>query len=253
MPIASILIPVHNREDLVARTLDSALAQTVRDIEVVVVDNCSTDGTWAVLQKYAAQDARVRIARNESNVGPVRNWRRCVELARAPYAKLLFSDDLIAPSFLERTLPAILSPECGLVFTSAHIGQQPWQGSVSYRSFLDDTRMTREIFVRTALRVNGFAPNSPGAAIFRTADLAANILTELPGVAGYDFAATGAGVDWLIYLLTALRYPTVGYVSEPLANFHAHSGSISIINLDGQVTTGYALAKQWFMANVPGA
>jgi glycosyltransferase involved in cell wall biosynthesis len=253
MPIASILVPVYNRAHLVERTIQSALAQTVQDIEVVVVDNCSTDDTYAVCQRIAAADPRVKVFRNETNIGPVRNWQRCAQLATAPYAKILFSDDLMAPAFIERTLPYMLQKDCSLVFTPAIVGAEDWQGQLHYRNFMDDTRIGRDLFVRAAVRMGGFfTPVSPGAALFRTSDLRRFIVTELPGVQGYDFSATGAGVDWLIYGLTAMQYPWVGYVNDALVYFHQHAGSISISNENNLVPQGYALAQQWFLSQVKG-
>lgn len=253
MPLASLLVPVYNRAHLVERTLRSALAQTVTDIEVVVVDNCSTDDTFAVCSRIAAEDPRVKVHRNDSNVGPVRNWQRCAALASAPYAKILFSDDLVAPKFIERTLPMMLDPECSLVFTPAIVGEEDWKGTLHYRNFLEDTRIGRDLFVRAAVRMGGFfTPVSPGAALFRTSDLRRFILSELPGIDHYDFAANGAGVDWLIYGLTAMQYPHVGYVHDPLVYFHQHAGSISIHNEGNLVPQGYALAQQWFLQRVPG-
>jgi glycosyltransferase involved in cell wall biosynthesis len=252
MSIASILIPVYNREGLIGRTLQAAMAQTVQDIEIIVVDNQSTDRTFDVVAALAESDKRVRLYRNEENLGPVRNWIRCVEYATAPYAKILFSDDLIAPAYLERTLPHIITPECGLVYTPAIVGQQDWQGGVQYRAFASDCKFARDYFVRAATHLEHFTPVSPGAALLRTSDLRKHILTELPGVQGYDFARYGAGVDWLIYTLTALNYNYVAYVAEPLVYFHAHGGSISIHNEDNQVPMGYALAKKWLTMAVKG-
>ncbi len=67
MPVASILIPVFNREELVQRAIQSALAQTLSDIEVIVVDNASTDSTWEVVQGLAGTDRRIHAYRNETN------------------------------------------------------------------------------------------------------------------------------------------------------------------------------------------
>lgn len=252
MPIASILVPVYNRQDLIGRTLQSALAQTVQDIEIVVVDNHSNDGTFDVVAALAESDRRIRLFRNAENLGPVRNWIECVRLATSPFSKILFSDDLIAPTYLERTLPQLLNPQCGLVYTTALIGRKDWTGSVHYRAFIGDCRIARDAFVRLATNLEHLTPDSPGAALFRTADLRKNILTELPGTVGYDFARYGAGVDWLIYPLTALGYEHVAYVDAPLAYFHAHEGSISIHNEGNQVPMGYAMAKQWLRQRVKG-
>jgi len=252
MPIASILIPVYNRENLIGRTLKSALAQTVTDIEIVVVDNQSTDRTFDVVAAMAEHDKRIRLFRNDTNLGPVRNWIQCAAHASAAYSKILFSDDLIAPTFLERTLPHLISPQCGLVYTPAMVGHADWTGAVHYRAFLNDTKFARDHFIRMATNMEHFTPVSPGAALFRTVDLRKHILTELPGTEGYDFAATGAGVDWLIYTLTALNYEHVAYVDAPLTYFHAHAGSISINNENNLVPMGYAMAKQWLRLTLKG-
>ena len=56
----SILVPVYNREDLIGQTLNSALNQTYKNIEIIVVDNSSTDNTWEVVQSYEKQDSRIK-------------------------------------------------------------------------------------------------------------------------------------------------------------------------------------------------
>src|SRR5579872_5687154 len=95
-PLVSIIVPVYNRRRLLAECLESALDQTWRDMEVVVVDNASTDGTWDVCRAFARADSRVRIFRNPENIGPVRNWQRCFREAEGRFGKLLFSEDVLS-------------------------------------------------------------------------------------------------------------------------------------------------------------
>jgi hypothetical protein len=82
--------------------------------------------------------------------------------------------------------------------------------------------------------------------LFRRADLLQSLRTHLDGVADYDFSATGSGVDWLAYLLTARRYPRVAFEPEPLAFFRAHPGSLTIGDRSGHVWRGYELAARWY-------
>lgn len=118
----SILIPVYNREKLIAETIESALAQAYENFEIIIVDNASTDKTWEILEHYSNQDWRVKIFRNETNIGPVRNWMRCVDEATGFYGKILWSDDLIAPTFLEKTIPFLeTNKEVGFVYTGTEI------------------------------------------------------------------------------------------------------------------------------------
>jgi glycosyltransferase involved in cell wall biosynthesis len=99
---ASVLIPVFNRRDLVGRAIESALRQGIPDLDVVVVDNHSDDGTWEVLQSYS--DPRVRLLRNESNIGLFGNFNRCAQEIRRPYALFLCSDDRLEAGFLGRAI-----------------------------------------------------------------------------------------------------------------------------------------------------
>ena len=89
LPLVTIHIPSYNRKALLIPCIESALAQTFTDIEIVIVDNASTDGAWEVCQEFAARDSRVRIFQNEANLGPGFNGLRCLAESRGQYAKIL--------------------------------------------------------------------------------------------------------------------------------------------------------------------
>jgi hypothetical protein len=173
---------------------------------------------------------------------------RGLELARAPYGKLLFSDDLLHPTFIERLLPALIDPKTAFAIGATVIGDKPWKGRTCFRLFEDPTRVTRSVYEAISLGSIHALPVSPGAGLFRTADLRASLRLELPGVRDYDFAETGAGVDWMVYLLTLLRYERAFVHPDTLAFFRSHSGSITIENRGGRVMRGYELASAWFNA-----
>ncbi len=97
-PICTIAIPVYNRYDIISNALDSSLSQGIENIEILVIDNCSTDGTWEVLQSYT--DRRLRIIRNQSNVGLFGNFNRCLSLAKGKYLRILCSDDRLIKNCL---------------------------------------------------------------------------------------------------------------------------------------------------------
>lgn len=102
MPLCTIAIPVYNRATLIHAALASALAQDMDDLEILVVDNASTDGTWEALQHY--DDPRLRLVRNESNVGLFGNFNRCLELAQGDYLRFLCSDDRLSPDCLREEI-----------------------------------------------------------------------------------------------------------------------------------------------------
>jgi glycosyltransferase involved in cell wall biosynthesis len=99
MPHVSVMIPVFNHARFIGRTIESVLNQQFQDIDVVVVDDTSTDNSFEVATRYCA-DPRVRCVRNERNLGVAKNWNRCLELARGPLVMVLGSDDLIDPDHL---------------------------------------------------------------------------------------------------------------------------------------------------------
>jgi GT2 family glycosyltransferase len=96
-PQFSVVVPVYNREKLVGPCIDSVLAQTFTDYELIVVDDGSTDGTPEVLRSYAT---RIRTVRQE-NCGPEVARDRGIRMARGEYVALLDSDDLLWPHALE--------------------------------------------------------------------------------------------------------------------------------------------------------
>jgi len=114
---------VYNGEKYVAQSLESLLAQTFTDFELLVVDNASTDRTDEICRSFAARDARVRYVRNERNIGGGPNWNRTFELASpAPYFKWAAHDDLHAPRFLERCIEVLdRDPSVVLAFTEANL------------------------------------------------------------------------------------------------------------------------------------
>lgn len=110
----SVCIPTYNGSEYLRACLDSVMAQTLADFEVLVVDDTSSDNSVAIAEEYAAADPRVRVVKNERNLGLVGNWNRCIELACGEWIKFVFQDDLIEPDCLEKML-AVARPEIGIV------------------------------------------------------------------------------------------------------------------------------------------
>jgi glycosyltransferase involved in cell wall biosynthesis len=106
-PLVSIGVPVYNGENYLATALDSILAQTCQDFEIVITDNASTDSTPEICEQYAQRDERVRYFRNDTNIGSTRNFNRSCHLARGQYFKWLAHDDFCAPNFLERCIDVL--------------------------------------------------------------------------------------------------------------------------------------------------
>lgn len=247
MPKVSILIPVYNRENLIGECIQSALDQSVTDFEVIITDNASTDRTWEICMQYAVKDKRIKIFRNETNIGPVRNWLRCVQEAQGEIGKILFSDDLMLPQFLEYTLPYIMNNEVAFVATAAIIGELPSNGTVYCPNPIGKQQLTVTHYLN--LLLEGSVHYSPGAAIFRMKDIRANLLVTIPTQIPRDFSVNGAGPDVMLYALTALNYHQVILLPQAMVFFRAHSDSFTILNNENQVSSGYHAAISWFCKN----
>ncbi len=244
----SILIPVYNREKLIEETVKSALNQTYENIEVIIVDNKSTDNTWQELEKLASEDERIKIFQNETNIGPVRNWKQCIDEANGEYGKILWSDDLIAPTFLEKTVHFLENKDVGFVFTGTEIFIDGTDKKSS-NYFIGENGIYESKKYIDGVLFDGGYPVSPGCAMFRLKDLKKNLLVDIPNKVNSDFSMHAIGNDLLIFLLTSHQYKNFAFVNEKLSFFRAHKGSISVESNDGKLSLHYNLAKAYFAEN----
>lgn len=102
MPAITVGLPVYNAERYLRGAIDSVLAQTYQDFELIVADNASTDSTLEIARSVAASDARVRVLTSEANRGLSWNWNRLVLLSRGRYFRWACYDDELTPTLLER-------------------------------------------------------------------------------------------------------------------------------------------------------
>lgn len=131
-PRVSVGLAVYNGENFIAPALESILSQTLRDLEVVVSDNASTDRTAEICRAYASRDSRIRYTRNDVNIGSTRNFNRVFELSRGEYFKWAAHDDLVAPEFLEECVGVLdANPDVVLCHTGTSIIDV--QGNVTRR------------------------------------------------------------------------------------------------------------------------
>lgn len=112
-PEVSVIIPAYNTETYIARAIASALDQTLHNIEVIVVDDASTDGTAAVARGF--QDKRVRVFVNKQNMGAAGARNRALQEAQGNWIAVLDSDDWYAPERLERLLQIAQAEQADMV------------------------------------------------------------------------------------------------------------------------------------------
>ena len=103
----TIGLPVYNGANFLAESLESLLGQTYDDLEIVISDNASTDGTADICQEYANKDSRIRYIRQPYNIGMIRNHQFVMRQATGELFKLAAHDDLYARDLLKKCIEAL--------------------------------------------------------------------------------------------------------------------------------------------------
>jgi glycosyltransferase involved in cell wall biosynthesis len=124
-PLISIVTPVFNSSKFISETIESVLAQTYQNWEMIIVDDCSTDETFEIVLKYAKKDQRVLVFRMEYNSGSALCRNKAIELSQGMYLAFLDSDDLWKPEKLEKQLQFMQENDCDFSFTEyEHIDEE---------------------------------------------------------------------------------------------------------------------------------
>jgi glycosyltransferase involved in cell wall biosynthesis len=120
-PLVSICIPVFNGEKTIAGTLDSILNQTYKNIEIIVIDNCSMDATVKIVQEFS--DSRICLILNDNHLSCAEyNWNRCFEYGRGEFLAIFHADDVYLPQMVSRQVETFIKyPQVGSVFTQGNI------------------------------------------------------------------------------------------------------------------------------------
>jgi glycosyltransferase involved in cell wall biosynthesis len=128
-PLVSIGMPVYNGARFIRKALDSILAQTHTDFELLISDNCSTDDTHDICRTYAEYDTRIRLFRNERNQGATANYNRVLALAHGKYFRYAAHDDVLAPTNLERCVE-VLERESEVILCYPRMRRIDTQGQI---------------------------------------------------------------------------------------------------------------------------
>lgn len=119
-PLVSICIPTYKNEKTIAASIDSALKQTYSNIEIIVVDNCSPDKTLAIVNSF--NDPKIKVFKNENNIGMCGNWNRCLDYASGEYIHYLHGDDVLFQNCVEKKINlAKQDSDIVLVFSATEI------------------------------------------------------------------------------------------------------------------------------------
>ena len=211
MPTVSVIIPAFNAEEYIAETLDSVLAQTYRDYEILIIDDGSTDGTRRVLGDYEKQ---IRIIQKE-NGGPASARNVGIQHAQGEYLAFLDSDDLWHPEKLQRQVDLLdSSPRIGLVHTARIYFEDDNPTCETLREIAEEDQ-AEDAFARLFRR--NFIGNSTVMAR-RECFGEVGPFNEAPEFLGTE--------DYEMWLRIAHRYP-VAYIGELLSKYRLRQGQLS--------------------------
>ena len=200
----TVVVTTYNRERLVGPAIESVLASRFTDFELLVLDNCSADGTVEVARGYAARDSRVRVVVNESNLGQFGNRNRALEHVDTPFLKYHDSDDLMYPHCLDTMVRLIESaPSAGFALSAG----KDWNGGPCPMLLTPRLAYERE-FLGLGLFYCG-----PSGALFRT-----EVLRKLGG-----FPDKGVASDYCFWL-NACAVTDVVLVPADLFWYRIHPG-----------------------------
>lgn len=207
LPLVSVVLGTYNGEAYLEEQLNSVLAQTYSPLEIIAIDDGSTDGTFRLLQGYAARDSRIKVVVNQRNLGFIRNFEKGCSLATGHWIALCDQDDYWMPDKIEKMVGAIGSYPmvyCDSILCDQHL--QPLGNKISdlvhYQSFDDPRQLC--VFSRMY-----------GHATLITHDLfdkASPFRDEVP----HD--------GWLAYHATL--YGGVRYLPEVLVKYRQHAGNV---------------------------
>ncbi len=118
MPLVSVIIPAYNAEKYLSETVSSVLKQTEKDLEILIIDDCSKDNTKTLAYELAKDDSRITVVENETNMGVAKTRNKGFSIARGKYVALLDSDDVWLEDKLERQIKSAKEKKADLVYCS---------------------------------------------------------------------------------------------------------------------------------------
>lgn len=213
IPIVSVVIPNYNHAKYLAQRIESVINQTFVDIEIILMDDCSTDGSRAVIEHYAALDSRIQILYNQVNSGSTfQQWKKGIERSKGEWIWIAESDDWCEPVFLENLLKGV-NDECSIAFCQSMIIQDENQLLWNTKTGFLEQKLAGVDFVKAKmLDVNSIVNAS--MCIFRK-KLYYNISQDF---AEYKFCG-----DWLFWIEIALHGDV--FISGKVLNYFRKHGS----------------------------
>lgn len=216
--LVSICIPAYNNEAYIRETIESVLNQSYSDLELIIVDDCSTDNTWNIINEF--KDPRIKALRNQNNLGMHGNWSRALSLATGDYMKLLCGDDIIYTDCIALQVKAFEEPEnADVVMVSCRRKIITANGSGSFGSFykLQPGKYSGKKVLRYCALFGTNLVGEPMSVLFKAATFKEN---------NVQLGSNNYLIDLDMYS-KILKYGSLVALKEVLAAFRIYATSMS--------------------------
>jgi glycosyltransferase involved in cell wall biosynthesis len=226
-PLVNVGIPTYNGAKYLRESVESVLAQTFRDFELVIIDDLSSDETWIIAEEYARKDPRVSAVRNNRRLGLVANFNRCIESTKGRYICVWHQDDVMMPENIEYKVALLeANPQVGFVHSNVLMIDD--QGQVLSEHWELDSRQDyvwagRDFFLKMIQPGKNYVCCPSVLARRECYERLGNFRSEL------YFTC-----DWELWMRFSLYYD-VGCLGAPLVHFRRHRGSESY-RIEGSIS-----------------
>lgn len=244
-PLISVLIPAYNRAGTLEQCVRSAAANGYANLQIIISDNGSTDGTADLARRLAADDQRITVIAHPVNRGPLPNWRACLDSADGVLVHWLWSDDWLEPGFYRALVDAMQAQDAQMALCAARIDSYAGAPDDILYRWGDGRLEGRQAAKRFATGGWRLAPASPACALLPTASCRAAFTDAIPLTVGIDCNRRAIGCDSLMLISAAWSSRRVATLDAPLAVFRAHGDSISISCKPWFLSGHYAWARLW--------
>ena len=210
--VVSVLIPVYNASKHLETTIKSALAQTYRSIELVLVDDCSTDNSWEILNEYSNKHPNIACFRLAHNSGAAVARNQALKMAKGRYVAFLDSDDLWYPEKIEKQLGLIKKENAAICFAAIEIIDEKERLLKSKRSIperVDYSFLLQNTVIATS-----------------------SVVIDRAKTGAFEMPLIRAGQDYATWL-QLLRNGTIAYgINETLVKYRRREKSLSSNKLE---------------------
>ena len=225
--LVTIAIPVYQRSGMIDDAIESVVSQLVPGVELLILDNASTDGTFERAQRWSSP--QVRVERNPENIGMGMNFLRSIELARGKWFRYLMSDDKLLPGAVPLMVDLInLYPDVDFQFSNRLTSQHE---SVLRSLNLDVVRIeSSKQFIRDQKRWKFHAfPASPNAYCLRR-DGMLEMIRNAEFMRLYTtLAESGHCIDYMILSYSAAQAKNIAFIDAPTYCLRVHDGQGSAL------------------------